>query len=98
MVVEAFMEEIVLGNFIIIIIILWVNVYFEILTIIDKILEFSSFILYEGIQTTQTNVIGHLIGDIEALLEAGALQGFLLSLSISHTRSHKHRKVHKTVV
>lgn len=32
-------------------------------------------------------MIGHLIGDIGAHLEAGALQGFLFLLS--HTRSHK---------
>ena len=53
-------------------------------------MEFNSFILYEGIRTTETNVIGHLIGDIGAHLEAGALKG-ILSLSVSHT--HTHRKV-----
>lgn len=55
---------------------------------------------YEGIQATEATAIGHLIDDIGAHLEAGALQGFSLFLSLihGHTRSHKPRKANMTLV
>ena len=81
MVVEIIMEEVIMGKHLYF---LWINIYVKILTILSKSLEFNYFISYEGIQATETNVIGHLIDGTGAHLEAGALQGFLSLLFLTH--------------